>query len=313
MKHIFIVNPAAGKEEFRNDLSRRLHSVSADFQVYLTKAPKDATRFVRKYCSENSEPVRFYACGGDGTLSEVAAGIVGFENAELSCCPCGSGNDFVKYYGGEEAFRDIEALINAPSHPIDLIKINDTYSLNVVNFGFDTHVAKTMEKVRNKKIIGGKNAYNTGVFSSVLFAMKNRAEIYADGERLNPDEKFLLCTAANGKYVGGAFQCAPRSVNNDGLMEICMVKPISRFRFVKLLGPYTAGKHLDDPSFKDIIEYRRCSRLEVNAPEGFSVCIDGELLDTTHFVCEVMPGAIRFAVPASAVPTKEREAEAVGV
>ena len=148
MKHIFIVNPAAGKEEFRNDLSRRLHSVSADFQVYLTKAPKDATRFVRKYCSENSEPVRFYACGGDGTLSEVAAGIVGFENAELSCCPCGSGNDFVKYYGGEEAFRDIEALINAPSHPIDLIKINDTYSLNVVNFGFDTHVAKTMEKVR---------------------------------------------------------------------------------------------------------------------------------------------------------------------
>lgn len=96
-------------------------------------------------------------------------------------------------------------------------------------------------------------------------------------------------------------------------MEICMVKPISRFKFVKLLGPYTAGKHLDDPNFKDIIEYRRCSRLEVNAPEGFSVCIDGELLDTTHFVCEVMPGAIRFAVPASAVPTKEREAETVGV
>lgn len=313
MKHIFIVNPAAGKEEFRNDLSRRLHSVSTDFQVYLTKAPKDATRFVRKYCSENSEPVRFYACGGDGTLSEVAAGIVGFENAELSCCPCGSGNDFVKYYGGEEAFRDIEALINAPSHQIDLIKINDTYSLNVVNFGFDTHVAKTMEKVRNKKIIGGKNAYNTGVFSSVLFAMKNQAEIYADGERLNPDGKFLLCTAANGKYVGGAFQCAPRSVNDDGLMEICMVKPISRFKFVKLLGPYTAGKHLDDPNFKDIIEYRRCSRLEVNAPEGFSVCIDGELLDTTHFVCKVMPGAIRFAAPASAVPTKEREAETVGV
>ncbi len=313
MKHIFIVNPAAGKEEFRNDLSRRLHSVSADFQVYLTKAPKDATRFVRKNCSENSEPVRFYACGGDGTLSEVAAGLEGFENAELSCCPCGSGNDFVKYYGGEEAFRDIEALINAPSHPIDLNKISDTYSLNVVNFGFDTHVAKTMEKVRNKKIIGGKNAYNTGVFSSVLFAMKNQAEIYADGERLNPDGKFLLCTAANGKYVGGAFQCAPRSVNDDGLMEICMVKPISRFKFVKLLGPYTAGKHLDDPNFKDIIEYRRCSRLEVNAPEGFSVCIDGELLDTMHFICEVMPGAIRFAAPASAVPTKEREAETVGV
>lgn len=297
MKHIFIVNPAAGNSSDRSELTERLRETNADFQVYITKAPRDATRFIQKYCSEHSEPVRFYACGGDGTLSEAAAGVVGFENAELSCCPCGSGNDFVKYYGGADKFRDIGALINAPARPIDIIKINDTYSLNVVNFGFDTHVAATMEKVRRKKLIGGKNAYNTGIVSAVLFAMKNRAEIYADGELLNPDGDFLLCTAANGKYVGGAFQCAPRSLNDDGLMEICLARTVSRLRFVQILGPYTNGKHLDNPNFSDVFVYRRCKKLEVSAPDGFKVCVDGELIDAPHFICEVIPGAVRFAAP----------------
>lgn len=306
MKHIFIFNPAAGKASMRNELTERLRGTDIDFQVYVTKEPRDATRFVRKYCSEHSEPVRFYACGGDGTLSETAAGVIGFEHAELSCCPCGSGNDFVKYYGGADNFSDVRALAEAPAHPIDVIKINDTYSINVVNFGFDTHVAATMEKVRRKALIGGKNAYNTGVFSAVLFAMKNRAEIYADGELLNPDGDFLLCTAANGKYVGGAFQCAPRSLNDDGLMEICLARPVSRLRFVQILGSYTNGKHLDNPRFADVFVYRRCKRLEVNAPAGFKVCVDGELIDAPHFVCEVMPRAVKFAVPISA----EREKRA---
>lgn len=317
MKHIFIVNPAAGKSSDRNELTDRLRGTNADFQVYVTKNPRDATRFVQKYCSEHSEPVRFYACGGDGTLSETAAGVVGFEHAELSCCPCGSGNDFVKYYGGADKFRDIEALINAPAKPIDIIKINDTYALNVVNFGFDTHVAATMEKVRRKKLIGGKNAYNTGVFSAVLFAMKNRAKVYADGELLNPDGKLLLCTAANGKYVGGAFQCAPRSLNDDGLMEICLARPISRLKFVQILGSYTNGTHLNDSRFTDVFVYRRCKKLEVNAPDGFKVCIDGELIESPHFTCEVIPRAIRFAAPVSFAGngnvTEKREAEILEV
>ncbi len=314
MKHIFILNPAAGSGRSYQELMKELRECPEQISVYETKYPGDAVRFIREYCRKEREPVRFYACGGDGTIHEVAEGIVGFEQAEMSCYPCGSGNDFVKYYGGAERFRSLKGLIAADPVPIDLIRVGDRYSINVVNFGFDTCVAKTMIRMKNKKLIGGKRAYSYGVFKAVLTAMRNKAEIYADGELLNPDGKFLLCTAANGKYIGGAFQCAPRSLNDDGFMEVCMVKPVSRFRFIKLLPAYTAGRHLDDPRFQDIIQYRRCRTLEVKAPEGFAISVDGEIMEISRFICETVPGAIRFAVPPDGrIPAEGKKEKAAAV
>ena len=99
MKHIFIVNPAAGKASTAEFLKEELGRVGEgyDWEIYETKAPEDATLFVKKTCEENpSTAIRFYACGGDGTVSEVVTGAIGPENASVGCYPCGSGNDFVK-------------------------------------------------------------------------------------------------------------------------------------------------------------------------------------------------------------------------
>lgn len=297
MKIYFIVNPASGQGKAYRTIEKKLEDVSFEYEIYLTNAPLDATRFVKEKCEEyKDETLRFIACGGDGTLNEVANGAVGYENAEVSCCPCGSGNDFVKYYGAEN-FTDVEALVTAPAYPIDLIKIADTYSINVVHFGFDTCVLKTMLKVKRMKIIGGKNAYNTGVVTAVLTAMKNKAHLHADGELLNEDGTFLLCTAANCSHIGGKFFCAPKARNNDGFIDVCVVKPISRFRLMNLINAYEKGEHLDDPRFKPLIKYRRCKKFEVTAPEGFSISIDGELREINKFTCEIVPGAIKFAAP----------------
>lgn len=297
MKIYFIVNPASGQGKAYRTIEKKLEDVSFEYEIYLTNAPLDATRFVKEKCEEyKDETLRFIACGGDGTLNEVANGAVGYENAEVSCCPCGSGNDFVKYYGAEN-FTDVEALATAPAYPIDLIKIADTYSINVVHFGFDTCVLKTMLKVKRMKIIGGKNAYNTGVVTAVLTAMKNEARLHADGELLNEDGTFLLCTAANCSHIGGKFFCAPKARNNDGFIDVCVVKPISRFRLMNLINAYEKGEHLDDPRFKPLIKYRRCKKFEVTAPEGFSISIDGELREINKFTCEIVPGAIKFAAP----------------
>lgn len=100
MKHVFILNPKAGSGAHLDETRAAIRSLDGDVTLYETKAPKDATRYIRTWCESHTEDVRFYACGGDGTIKEVAEGILGFPQASMSCFPIGSGNDFVKYYGG---------------------------------------------------------------------------------------------------------------------------------------------------------------------------------------------------------------------
>ena len=303
MKHIFIINPAAGKENAFETIRARLLAgeFGAEYDLYRTQCPGDATSFIRAYCEAHpEEDVRFYACGGDGTLNEVVDGAAGFPNVSVGCYPCGSGNDFVKYYGGAEPFLDLAAQAAATERRIDLIRVGNRYAINAAHFGFDSCVAKTMENVRRKKIIGGKHAYTTGVLVGLLKGMKNDCKVTVDGELLNPSGKLLLCTVCNGQYVGGSYRCAPRSRNDDGLLEVCLVKPVSRVRFVSLVKYYTAGTHLDNPKFEKILTYRRGREIEVEAPEGFVYSFDGELITQNHFTIEVAPGALRFAVPKGA-------------
>lgn len=315
MKHIFILNPAAGRDHQNTaallESKLREYGDRITYELYTTTGRGDATRFVRERAeAEPTEALRFYACGGDGTINEVMHGVVGHENASMTCFPCGSGNDYIKYFGDASHFRDLDALINGVERPVDLMRIDDRYAINATHFGFDTAVLETMEKVRRKPIIGGRNAYTTGIIKALFTAMKNDCTVFVDGEQLN-DGKYLLCTVSNGKYVGGAYCCAPHSKNDDGLLEVCLVRPISRFTFIKLIGVYSEGTHLDDPRFRNIISYRRGKSVRVVAPEGFAFSLDGELVYKNEFTIEVCPGAIRFAVPATLLEEKPAESAAV--
>ncbi len=311
MKHIFIINPAAGKENASEKIRAALDAMpeSVDYEIYQTQAPGDATAYIRNYCMNFSERVRFYACGGDGTLNEVVNGAVGFAHASVGCYPCGSGNDFVKYYGGKKHFLNVEALVEAEEEAIDLMRVGNKYAINATHFGFDSCVAKTMMNVRRKKLIGGKNAYTTGVVVGLFKAMKNKCRVWVDDELLNPSGNILLCTIANGQYVGGSFRCAPKSWDNDGLLEVCLVRPISHITFLRLMSYYTEGTHLDDPRFEKILEYRRGRNIRIEAPAGFVYSFDGELIRQNEFTVEVAPAAIRFAIPKGASPILSAERE----
>ena len=300
MKYIFIVNPHAGEEDHAAIIRSQIESLPQkdDCEIYITKAVGDATDFIGNYLAVHGDaPVRFIACGGDGTVNEVFNGAVGHENVSVSCYPCGSGNDFVKAFGGAQKFLDAAALINAQDRKIDLLKVGDRYSNNVVNFGFDTTVAITINKQREKTGHGGKSVYTKGVITALIKSMKNKCKVRADGEVLNEDGRLLLCTLANGQYVGGSFKCAPRSKPDDGLIEVCLIKPISRLRFVQILGTYTEGKHLDDEKMQDIVVYRQAKKVEIVAPEGFAYSLDGEIIYENRFTVEIAPGAVNFAVP----------------
>ena len=303
MKHIMIVNPAAGPKNALDTIRAEVKKHSDyDIEIYETKKKGDATEFVRAYCEAHpDEEVRFYACGGDGTLGEVAGGVYGHKNAALTAYPCGSGNDFVKYYGGKDAFLDLGELLDGEEREIDMLTDGERFSINVANFGFDYFVCEKMEKLRRKRGFGGRRAYYGGIVYALFHAMKNNATVYADGEKIGGD-KLLLCTVANGDYIGSAFRCAPFSDNEDGLLEVCSVKPVSVFSFIRLMGKYKRGEHIEDPKMKKILVYTRAKEVKVTSlDDRFGYCLDGEMVRSQDFTLRVLPKAVRFVVPRSAL------------
>ena len=95
MKHIFIVNPTAGKGKALNtvkQIEKICKERNIEYEIHYTKASKDATKIARKYFLKK---YIIFSVGGDGTLNEVVNGIIGSKNM-LGVIPCGSGNDFYK-------------------------------------------------------------------------------------------------------------------------------------------------------------------------------------------------------------------------
>jgi len=298
MKHIFIINPAAGAEnstEYIRGLLKK-SNLNIDYSIHTTAHSGEATEFVKNTLSASDETHRFYACGGDGTLNEVINGVVGYPNAEVSVFPCGSGNDYVKYYGTADDFSDIKELVNAKSHKVDVLKIGDKYAINAVHFGLDSYVLKTMIKVRRNVILGKKRAYTTGVVAGFIGGMKTFCSLKADGKALAGD-KILLCTLANGKYVGGSYKSAPLSLNDDGFIEVLAVNPISRLRFLTLMNTYKKGNHLEDRRFDKYLNYKKAKTVEVSSPSEIPVSIDGELVHLKDFTVEIVPSAVNFVAP----------------
>lgn len=308
MKHILIVNPAAGPKNSAALLRKEAEALRAsyDISIYETTGKGDATRAVRAYCEEHpEEKVRFYACGGDGTLSEVLKGLYGFPNASLSCYPCGSGNDFVKYYGGASFFSSLEALFEGEEREVDVLTDGKDFSINVANFGFEYYVCETMERLRRRPFWRGKRAYYGGIISALFCRRKNNAKVLVDGKELGKG-KLLLCSVANGSYVGGSFRCAPCSDNEDGLLEVCLIDPMSALRFISLIGLYKKGTHIGHKRMRKIMHYVRAKEVEVTSTDpSFGYVIDGEIKHSMHFCLRVVPRAVRFAVPRAACVKSE--------
>ena len=300
MKHIFVINPHAGGKNHAERLVQEIKQLPVDSETYLTTCHLDATHYVDHYCREHpGEAVRFYACGGDGTLNEVASGALPHPEAEVGCYPCGSGNDYVKYWPTAD-FSNLQALVEASAVPVDLMRVRydgqERHCVNLMNLGFEAAVCRSMELVRGKPLVGGKIAYTSGIVHSLFYGRHHPCRISVDGEAWHEGD-MLLASLANGRYAGGGYCCAPRSVNDDGMLEVMAVRPITVARFVSVIGIYKNGLHLDSPKMKDVVEYRRGRCVGIESDKPMWVALDGELVCSRSFAIENLPKAIRFAVP----------------
>ena len=305
MKHLIVVNGAAGSFDatFESKIVSAFEGL--DYEIYKTTGPRSVIPFLKEYLKKEKDTVRVYACGGDGTVHEVVNAVVGADNAEVAILAMGTGNDFVKIYGGKEKFQDFLPLINGKARPIDVSELTGEgvdgplYSVNVINFGFDAIVGAMGNYYKEHGLPEGtKEGTNPYDYALKHDAMKhgrfNDIEVYADGEKLN-EKQMLLATLAQGQYVGGQFRCAPKSNNEDGLIDVCVLKTMTFLGLGMIIGTYTKGGHLDKPRKK--IVYRQAKEIKMNGPKDFDVCVDGEMIKGNNFVVKVLPGAVKLVIP----------------
>lgn len=307
MKHIFIINPKAGKgvaySHFMPRIIKELKLLEnkIDYKIHITTGKNDAKRFCKKMCmlKKGEEILRFYACGGDGTLNEVINGVYGYNNVEVACIPSGSGNDFVKNFDGN--FTDIKSQIDGQSVDIDLLgcKIDSGFVLgvNIVNTGIDCDVVKYMEAGKESaiKMLGGKGLYIYGAMR-VFFDMKY-IDVEISSEKLNYKGEATLLAFGNGKCYGGGFLAVPLAEVDDDIMDICLVKKINRKEFLNLIGAYKKGEHLNIESAKDIISYEKVKSAKLKSDKVLSISMDGELIESRTLEIEIIHNAVRFVLP----------------
>lgn len=302
MKHIFIINPSAGKSDQTKYIANMVNKIFMEediegtYRIEVTKGVYDATKIARHYAMSN-ELVRIYSCGGDGTLNEIVNGIVHHENVELAPVPIGSGNDFVKSFGQNAipAFLDLKALIQASARKIDLLEVNGHFSINVINIGFDSSIAQNMVRFKRLPLVSGAKAYDISVFYSFMTSIKNRFEIIADGIRL-PHKNYTFAVMANGQYYGGSYRAAPLSDMQDGLIDLVLIPSVSRLKILQLMNVYKRGDHLKE-QYQKIVHYRQCHEVQVEAEHEINVCIDGEIKQLKDPKIIVHPNHLKLVVP----------------
>lgn len=294
MRYHFVVNARADKAFIQEDLKKQLSGLDINYDIYLTRGEGEATRHVRLHSEFNQkEEVCFVACGGSGTMNEVAAGLVGApHNHHMAFLAYGTTNDFTKSFPGRD-FTSVAKILEAETKEIDIIKCNDDYSLNLINIGFDAMVGYHADQL----IKAGKpNPYNRALIKAIVGNRYNRMKIFVDGERVGGPFT-LLCSVANASYCGGQFYASPESEVDDGTIEVIRFHPCTFLAFGLMIDKYRRGVHFQDDFCMRHIDYRRGKHIEVSAKHLFYACLDGEMYPARKFVIDVVPKAISFCFP----------------
>ena len=303
MKHIFIINPHAGKRDQTSriyemaDHLREAHGLTC--ACMLTDRPGGAADMARKL-AETGEELRLYACGGDGTISEVANGIAGFSNAAMTAIPTGTGNDFLKNFGPDmEKFQDAENLWAGEVFPLDLIACNGRLCLTIACNGIDARIADSVHQYGNAPLLHGRNSYLASVAVNFLFKPIGRHwKVWLDDEALEDD--FALVSMCNGRYYGGGSMPVPEARMNDGVLHTVLIKNIPKATFARLFAPYSAGEYRKLP--QELIRVSTARQVRIQAEEDIVTCLDGECFRSREVVMGLADKRLRFFGPKGCSP-----------
>lgn len=305
MRHLFIINPAAGKNldvaAVQREIALAMEGREEPWTIEITQGPRDAERLAGTWAKESREELRIYSLGGDGTLNEVVNGAAGHDHVAIACCPMGSGNDFVKTFGRESwRFRDLKALVEAPDHVMDLIDCNGRQSINICSIGFDARIGLEQAEYKKLPLVSGKSAYLISLVANFVKGIYRHYELELDGEKMEGD--YTLIAACNGQWYGGSFNPTPDAVPNDGLLDFVIVEKVSRLTVANLVGKYAKGRGKDYP---ELIHMYRGKELKVRCDRVSMINVDGERIDTDSLSFALSAKKIRFIIPKDAAWKKQ--------
>ncbi len=317
MKYAFLVNPASGQGKHDAGIVSDIDDLikgnpNRDIKVYYTRGEHDATYLAGLLAQEagmNGEEIVVFACGGDGTVQEVANGIFGHDNAILGVVPVGSGNDFVRQLGirnnSSKKYLNLPDQFDGMITKMDLIRMSwiekgeekSHYITNGINIGFDGNTAILAHRLKRLPLVSGTGSYLLAVAANLAGKKGQKLRITADGKNFHTG-KLLLATAANGGFCGGGVQSCPNADLYDGLIELLAIKDLPRRKFVALFPKYKAGKLFSIRGIEDIAAYTQARNILIEPMLGPTMKFvgDGEIFETGALRIDVVPKAIRVLV-----------------
>jgi len=269
MKILVIVNPAAGGGKTLRLLpriKRWLSESSHDFLFTIPESPEEMRSEIVRVSVQGFDAVLLL--GGDGTVHDALPAILS-ANIPFGYLPGGRGNDFVRNIGFT---ADLRKSCRIPSNPLfhqlDLPIINQTPFISTAYVGFDAEVNRLAND--KKGYFDGKLGYTI----CVLKALKNfkpfEIEMTIDGHRFR--ERVMLVTVANGPYYGGGMKIAPQAIMDDGVLDICIVKEISKLELLRQFPKVFNGTHITHPK----IIMASGKKIKITSDESREIFSDGE-------------------------------------
>ena len=315
MRYLFILNPAAGKQDCTVQLIPQLQQAAvragipvdavATCKTEYAGHAKALARAAAEEAAKAGEQLHIWTAGGDGTLVEALTGVQGFANAAVGCLPYGSGNDFLRTYGTRAEFTDLDAQLAGGEVTIDLLETSLGLSATICAAGLDAQVAYGIPKFRRIPLCGGEVSYLLSIVEQLCGHIGRRVTFTIDDEELTMD--CLMCAICNGRAYGGGFLAAPEADPADGWLDVMIVRRVGRLTIAKLLGMYKSGRHFVNGQLteeaKPYFLYRRARRVALRPADGRGPIVataDGECApcDAVEAVLRPLSGRILLPAPA---------------
>ena len=315
MRYLFILNPAAGKQDCTVQLIPQLQQAAvragipvdavATCKTEYAGHAKALARAAAEEAAKAGEQLHIWTAGGDGTLVEALTGVQGFANAAVGCLPYGSGNDFLRTYGTRAEFTDLDAQLAGGEVTIDLLETSLGLSATICAAGLDAQVAYGIPKFRRIPLCGGEVSYLLSIVEQLCGHIGRRVTFTIDDEELTVE--CLMCAICNGRAYGGGFLAAPEADPADGWLDVMIVRRVGRLTIAKLLGMYKSGRHFVNGQLteeaKPYFLYRRARRVALRPADGRGPIVataDGECApcDAVEAVLRPLSGRILLPAPA---------------
>jgi diacylglycerol kinase (ATP) len=292
-----VVNPKAGRNS-------GLRAAEAAERVFggggwrVTRKPTgahgEAQQLAREAAGEGFEAV--FACGGDGTLSQVVQGLFG-TGLPAGLIPAGTGNDFARTVGLSHR-PDVAARQALLGHEaeIDLLEVNEgaAWALNVMGVGFDARVAERIN--RRTRLTGGLTAYITAVTQELVRYRPTEVTLHVGNATW--EGRAMLVAIANATCYGAGMRIAPEADITDGLLDVVLVEHIGRLAFVWSFPRVLKGSHLSHPA----VHVWRAAQCTVETTAPAPVLVDGEVQLETPLHVRVAHRHARFWMPGAFAP-----------